>query len=218
VRALSGDDANPPEATPLQLGRPVRCSDGPAGSLSDVVIDPQERRLSHLVVEDESGAARLVPAELLVEGQMPDRTVVLSCDVSDVLSRGTIRSFSYVGLDAFPQDDDRSDVGVEDVQAVPSFGAAEFGDFGADLWSGYTVAYDRIPPGSAELRRGSVAASVDGDEIGTVEGLLVAGTRLTHVVVKHTHRPGAAAAAIPIDSVTAIETDRVTVNFPKDSA
>ena len=54
---------------------------------------------------------------------------------------------------------------------MPSFGAAEFGDFGADLWTGYAVTYDRIPPGSAELRRGSIAVSVDGDEIGTVDGL-----------------------------------------------
>jgi hypothetical protein len=212
VRELSGDGTN---RTPLQFGRPVSCSDGPVGFLSDVVIDPKERRISHIVVEDPNGAARLVPAELLVEGQDPDRAVVLSCSIADVLSRSTIRSFSYVGLDAFPQSDERSDIGVEDMQVVPSFGAAEFGDFGADLWSGYTVTYDRIPPGSAELRRSSVAVTADGEEIGTVDGLLVAGTRLTHVLLQQTRPPGAGAAEVAIDSVAAIETDRVTVALPR---
>jgi sporulation protein YlmC with PRC-barrel domain len=212
VGGLSGSE----ETTPLQLGRPVSCTDGPVGSLSDVVIDPGERRVSHIVVEDPNGAARLVPAEFLVQGQAPDHAVVLSCTVADVSDRPTIRSFSYVGLDTIPEEDDRSDIGVEDMQAVPSFGAAEFGDFGANLWSGYTVSYDRIPPGSAELRRSSVAVAVDGEEIGTVDGFLVAGTRLTHIVLRHTRLSDTGAATIPIDSVAAIETDRITVALPKD--
>jgi len=218
VRRLSSTEANPEETTPLQLGRPVSCSDGPAGTLSDFVIDPDERRVTHIVVEDANGSARLVPADLLAEGQAPDRAVALSCTIADISSMPTIRSFSYVGLDTFPQNDDRSDIGVEDMQVVPSFGAAEFGDFGADLWSGYTVTYDRIPPGSAELRRDSVAVSVDGEEIGTVDGLLVAGARLTHVLLQPTRLSNTGAAAIPIDSVAAIETDRVTVELPEDPA
>ena len=45
--------------TSLQLGSPLRCSYGPAGSLSDVVIDPAERGVSHTVVEAPNGAARM---------------------------------------------------------------------------------------------------------------------------------------------------------------
>jgi sporulation protein YlmC with PRC-barrel domain len=202
--------------TPLQLGRPVSCNDGPIGSLSDVVIEPTERRVSHIVVEAPDGAARLVPAELLVPGQSPDQAVVLACSIADILNRPTIRSFSYLGLDTSPQSDDRSDIGVEDMQVVPSFGAAEFGDFGADLWSGYAVTYDRIPAGSAELRRDSVAVSIDGEEIGTVDGFRVAGALLTHVVLQHTRLSDSGAATIPIDSVTAIETDCITVALPQN--
>jgi sporulation protein YlmC with PRC-barrel domain len=218
VRDLSDTEAYPPETTPLQLGRVVRCSDGPVGSLSDVVIEPVERRVTHIVVASPDGAARLVPAELLVAEASPDRAIVLSCKSADVTSRNTIRSFSYVGFEAFPENDQVTDVGVEDMQVVPSFGAAGFGEFGADLWNSYAVTYDRIPPGSAELRRDSVAISVGGDEIGTVDGFLVAGSRLTHVVLEHTHLPDSGTAAIPIDSVTAIETDRITVALPRDPA
>ncbi len=197
------------ELTPLQLGSPVRCNDGPAGSLSDVVIEPAERRVTHIVVEAPNGAARMVPAELLVTGQAPAGDVVLSCSVADVLRRGTIRSFSYVGAGAFPQNDDRSDVGVEDMQVMPGFGAAEFGDF----WGNYAVTYDRIPPRSAELRHASVAVSAEGDEIGKVDGFLVAGTRLTHVLLHHTRLSDTGTATLPIESVTALETDRLTVSL-----
>jgi len=197
------------ELTPLQLGSPVRCNDGPAGSLSDVVIEPAERRVTHIVVEAPNGAARMVPAELLVTGQAPAGDVVLSCSVADVLRRGTIRSFSYVGAGAFPQNDDRSDVGVEDMQVMPGFGAAEFGDF----WGNYAVTYDRIPPGSAELRHASVAVSAEEDEIGKVDGFLVAGTRLTHVLLHHTRLSDTGTATLPIESVTALETDRLTVSL-----
>ena len=210
MRNLSRTEANGQETTPLQFGLPVRCTDGRVGSLSDVVIDPNERRVSHLVVEAPNGAARLVPADLLEQGPAPGEAVFLSCSIEDVLSRATIRSFSYGGLEEFPRDDDRSDVGVEDMQIVPSFGVTEFGDFGADPWSGYALTYDRIPPGSAELRRGSMAVSPDGEEIGTVGGFLVAGDRLTHVVLQHPPT-GTGPAAIPIDSVAAIETDRITM-------
>lgn len=215
MRDLNGTEADPQETTPLQFGRPVSCSDGSIGHLSDVVIDPDERRVSHIVVEDPNGAARLVPAELLVQGWVPGLGVVLSCSSADVWNRATIRSFSYVGLEKFPENDDRSDIGVEDMQVVPGFGAAEFGEFGGDLWTSYAVTYDRIPPGSAELRRGSVAVSADKEEIGTVDGFLVAGARLTHVVLQQTRPPGV--AAVPIDSVTAIETDRITMALRKDS-
>lgn len=212
MRGLTGTEGDSQETTPLQLGRPVKCKDGAVGRLSDVVIDPNERRVSHVVVEDPKGAARLVPAELLIPGWGPNSDVVLSCSVADVVNRPTIRSFSYVGLDEFPQSDERSDIGVEDMEAVPSFGTTEFGDFGADLWTGYAVTYDRIPPGSAELRRASIAVSADDEKLGTVDGFLIAEARLTHVVLQHQHL-----TAVPIDSVTAIETDRITVKNAADA-
>lgn len=215
MRKLSTAEPSPQETAPLQLGLPVRCTDGRVGSLSDLVIDPNERRISHLVVEAPNGTARMVPADLLVQGPAPGQAVFLSCSIEDVLNRATIRSFSYVGLDEFPRNDDRSDVGVEDMQIVPSFGVTEFGDLSADLWTGYAVTYDRIPPGSAELRRGSIAVSEDGDEIGTIDGFLVAGDRLTHVVLRHTRVTGTGPDAIPIDSVAAIETDRITLALPE---
>ena len=214
MRDLSEAGPSSEETTPLPLGAPVRGSDGPVGRLTDVVVDPQERSVTHLVVESEEGEARLVPAKLLVPGHAPDRAIVLSCGSADVAACESIRSFSLVGPEDFPHADERADIGVEDMQVIPSFGAVGFGDYAGDVGSAYGVTYDRIPTGSAELRRGSAVVSADGEETADLSGFLVTGGRLTHVVLQRTLLSYPGADAIPIDSVAAIETDRITLAPP----
>jgi hypothetical protein len=208
VRELSTS----PETTALQLGRPVEGSDGQLGKLTDLVVRPDERLVTHLVVEDRSGAARLVPAELLVRGQASGETVVLSCSSAELEACPSIRSFSYVGLTEAPTEKEGTDIGVEDVEVLPGFGALSFGDFAGDVGSTYGVTYDSIPAGSAELRRESSVVAGDEKVIGSVDSLLVEGQRITHVVAHHAHLLGkGTSTTIPIDSVVTFETDRVTV-------
>ena len=216
VRELSGGKTEP-DATLLQFGRPVEGSDGPLGRLTDVVVRPDERRVTHLVVEDPAGKARLVPAELLVQGPAPDGAVGLSCSAADLATYDSIRSFSYMGFAAeSPEQREGTEVGVEDVLAMPSFGGLGFGDYAGDLDGSYGMTYDSIPAGSAELRRESMVVSEDMEAIGNVDGLFVAGEQLTHVVLQQAHA-SADTITIPIDSVVAIDTDCVTVALPADS-
>ena len=70
----------------LELGTPVRCSDDTFGELADVVIDPINKRLTHLVVQpsrQEGQAARLVPVEL-AEGSEEESEISLDCTVEEV--------------------------------------------------------------------------------------------------------------------------------------
>ena len=50
----------------LEIGNRVRCTDGAYGELADIVIDPLEKRVTHLVVQPEQhdGQRRLVPIQL----------------------------------------------------------------------------------------------------------------------------------------------------------
>jgi sporulation protein YlmC with PRC-barrel domain len=213
VRGLTGD----PEATPLQFGRPVQGKDGPAGRLADIVVDPEARRVTHLVVEDEDGIARLVPAKFLVPGRLRDRVVVLSFSKADVTAFDSIRSFVQVGLDRFPRDNGSTAIGVEDTLLVPSFGAAEFGGYGGGLDESYGITYDRIPAGSVELRRASLVVAADGRDVGHVDGFLVKDGDITHIVLQSQYRWWTRPLAIAIESVDTIETDRITVALPKDA-
>lgn len=203
-----------PEPTRLRLGGPVQCRDGKAGRLADVVIEPQDRRVTHLVVEDRGGEARLVPVDLL-EHERKGRAASLSCSKADLEAFEPIRSFAYMGVEEGPKDNGQADIGVEDMIPLPSLGDLELGAYTAGFEDSYGVTYDRIPHGSAELRRASSVVSADGDEIGHVEGLLLVGTRVTDVVVEG-ELPRTRAVAVPIDSIEAIETDRITVRVSQE--
>ena len=218
VRELSAAmEATAPETTPLRFGWPVEGSDAQLGKLTDLVVEPDTRRVTHLVVEDRAGTARLVPAELLVRERTPAGVVALSCSSTEFAAFTSIRSFSYVGFADGPHAAKGTDIGVEDVTILPSFGELALGDYAGDFGSTYGLTYDSIPSGSAELRSESMVIAENQETIGKVDGLLVEGQRLTHVVVQRTHLWNTGAAAIPIDSVVAIGTDSVTVSLADDA-
>ena len=211
MRQLAGGGDGAGRAS-LHFGRPVEGSDGALGRLTDVVVERNEQRLTHLVVEDLAGKARLVPAELLVQERESDGSIVLSCNSTDLAAYDSIRSFSYVGFGAEPPSkSDGTDVGVEDVVPMPAFGALAFADYAGDLGGAYGVTYDSIPTGSAELRRDSIVVAEDQELIGNVYGLLLEGTRLTHVLLHQPHRGEPETIPIPVASVVSIDTDCVTV-------
>lgn len=218
VRKLSAAvEAPAPETTPLRFGWPVEGSDAQLGTLSDLVIQPDTRRVTHLVVEDRAGKARLVPAELLVQERTPGGVVVLSCSGADFAAFNSIRSFSYVGFAEGPHAEQGSEIGVEDVTVMPSFGELDLGVPAGDFGGAYGLTYDSIPSGSAELRSESMVVSESRETIGNVDGFLVEGQRLTHVVVQRSHLWNTGSAAIPIDSVVAIDTDSVTITLSTDT-
>jgi sporulation protein YlmC with PRC-barrel domain len=218
VRELSAAmEATAPETTLLRFGWPVEGSDARLGKLTDLVVQPDTRLVTHLVVEDQAGKARLVPAALLVQERTPGGVVVLSCSSTDFAAFNSIRSFSYVGLADGPHAAKGTDIGVEDVTAMPSFGDLALGEYAGDFGDAYGLTYDSIPSGSAELRSESMVLAENQETIGNVDGFLVEGQRLTHVVVQRTHLWNTGAAAIPIDSVVAIGTDSVTVSLSGDA-
>lgn len=172
------------------------------------------------MVEDSTGKARLVPVELLVRERESDGPVVLSCSSTDLAACPSIRRFSYVSFGAEPQSESESEgteVGVEDVIPMPAFGALAFADYAGDLGGAYGMTYDAIPPGSAELRRDSIVVTESQELIGNVEGLLVDGTRLTHVLLRRARHGDRKPVPIPAESVVAIDTDCVTVTGSADA-
>src|SRR5262245_63211006 len=102
----------------LKLGTPVRCGDDVVGSVSDVVIEPATRRLTHVVVATKESQTRLVPVELVADGG-DAKEITLTCSVDDLRALDSVRRFAFLHFDEFPRDDAESDVGVEDVRSVP---------------------------------------------------------------------------------------------------
>lgn len=203
----------------LELGTPVRCSDGAYGALADVVIDPTQRRVTHVVVRPENqeeAANRLVPIALVDDSQGGD-DIVLRCAVGDVNHLDTVQEFAFLRLGEVPTSDPNWDVGVTDVLAAPYYEGTGFGDYVGDFGTGDSVTYDRVPKGEVEVRRASPVFSADDHHLGHVEGFVVdSDDHITHVVLERGHLWGKRDLTIPIGAVAKVENDQVTVSLSKD--
>src|SRR4051812_13779289 len=142
----------------LELGTPVRCSDGKLGKLADVVVDPRAGRVTHLVIDTGrlARARRLAPLELVDDGDADE--VVLRCTVKQGRALVSAEGFAClrpgeVELDA---DDQRWDVGIERVLVPPAYPDGDLAGYDTLSFDGrVSLVYDRIPKGEVEIRRGS---------------------------------------------------------------
>jgi sporulation protein YlmC with PRC-barrel domain len=198
----------------LELGKPIVCTDGEVGELADVVVDPVQRRVTHLVVQPHGnlGPARLVPAGL---ASGDGHRISLGCTRADVDGFATVRESSYLRTGELPRDDPDWDIGVEDVLAMPYYTSPDIGVY-PSLEEPYMLTYDRVPKGEAEIRRSSAVVSADEQHLGTVEALVVDGEQITHFVLERGHLWGRRDVTIPIGAVAKVESDTVTLRISKD--
>ena len=204
----------------LELERPVRCTDGSGGTFSDLVVDPVQRKVTHIVVQagDPDPVARLVPFQLVVGGDDAAGTLSLGCTGAELAKLDPVREYAYLPLDELPEGSQEWDVGVEDVMVVPNYEAAELGVYAVEADPSVGVAYDRVPKGEVEIRRTSGVQSADGHHLGDVVAFLVDGGAITDVVVVRGHLWKTKDVTIPIASAATIETNAITLSLSKAEA
>jgi sporulation protein YlmC with PRC-barrel domain len=195
----------------LEIGNRVRCTDGVYGELADIVIDPLEKRVAHLVVQPEQGEgeARLVPIQLAKGRDDKQREIGLECTLEEAQGFESVREAAYLRLGESPAADPDWDVGVEAVLAMPYYSG--------ELDSHVAMYYDRVPKGEVEVRRASAVISADGYSLGEVDGFVVdADEHITHFVLERGHLWGRKEVTIPIGAVARVESDAVHVALSKD--
>ena len=204
----------------LDVGSSVRCSDGHFGEISDVVIDPTTRRVTHLVVQPHhhQETALLVPAEWARASGPGDAAITLDRTIAEIGGLEPVREAAYLRLGEFPVEDPDWDVGVQDILAMPYYqdlGGVTGAAF--DYESHVTVRYDRIPKGEVELRRASAVHSSDGHHLGHVDGFVVDDEEhITHIVLERGHLWGKREITIPAGAIAAMETDSAVLTLTKD--
>ena len=179
----------------LELGNRVDCIDGPLGSLGNVVIDPTRRRVTHPVVEPdrEDWVARLVPIELAQPGDESTRAIGLRLTVEEARRLPQVHHVAYLSVGDVPVDDPDWDVGIQEVLALPYYTAYELEPVPLEFFA----MYDRVPKNEVEIRRASSVRSVDGHELGGVDGFIVdRDDRITHLVLEHGHPWGRRATCL----------------------
>jgi sporulation protein YlmC with PRC-barrel domain len=203
----------------LEIGNRVHCTDGVYGELTDIVIDPIAKRVTHLVVRParDEGAARLVPVQLARRGDDEQREIELECTLEEAQRFESVHEAAYLRLGESPAEDPDWDVGVQDVLAMPYYAGLDVGPYPGGLDSNVTMYYDRVPKGEVELRRASAVISADGHSLGEVDGFVVdADEHITHFVLERGHLWGRKEVTIPIGAVARVESDVVHLALSKD--
>ena len=204
----------------LEIGNRVRCTDGVYGELADIVIDPLEKRVAHLVVRPDRAKAdaRLVPIQLAKGRDDEQREIELGCTLDEAEEFESVHKAAYLRLGDNPTEDPDWDVGVEDVFAMPYYaGGLDEDAYGAQFDSRAPIYYDRVPKGEVEVRRSSVVFSADDHLLGEVDGFDVdAYQHITHFVHERGHLWGRREVTIPIGAVARVESDAVRVALSKD--
>ena len=200
----------------LEIGNRVRCNDGLYGELADVVVDPLEKRVTHLVVRPEHADPRLVPIELVKGRDDKEREIELGCSLDETLKFESVHEAAYIRLGDNPvKDDPNWDIGVVDALASPYYSSIGLEPYLVDTHA--TMSYDRVPKGEVELRRASAVISADGELLGEVDGFLVdADQYITHFVLERGHLWGRKEVTIPIGGVARVESDAVHLALSKD--
>jgi len=203
----------------LEIGIRVRCTDAAYGELADIVIDPLEKRVTHLVVRPEQGEGegRLVPIRLAKGEDGAQREIELDCTLDEAQAFESVHERAYLRLGERPAEDPDWDIGVEDVLAMPYYAGPDVGPYPGQLDSHVTMYYDRVPKGEVEVRRASAVVSSDGHSLGEVDGFVVdADEHITHFVLERGHLWGRKEVTIPIGAVAKVESDAVYVALSKD--
>jgi len=193
------------DSVQLTFGSDVADDDGVCGVLSRVIVDPDTRALTHLVVEPRHrrGVGRLAPIELADWAQDELR---LRCsrrdfdelDEADEQSRPTGLGGNKPTLPL-----GMSGGRLDDIN-VPRHGDARL------------ITSDVLPFGGAEVRGGDHVYATDG-AIGHMRGLTIASGnhQLTHVLLAEGHVFGRKEVAIPVDAVTGVG-DGVVLGLTED--
>jgi PRC-barrel domain len=183
------------QETGFAIGARASCSDGECGVLRRLIIHPDARTVTHLVIEPKHGTepGRLVPVDLVGTAG------------GEIRLRCTIAEFG----DLDPADEtelvEGPGLGITSMTGGPPMGIPE---------PAQVIFQDVIPAGETEVCPGDPVYALDG-EIGHVQGVLVdPDDRVTHVLLKEGHLWGRKKVAIPISAVAGAE-GGIAVNLTK---
>jgi hypothetical protein len=191
-------ESRPGRSMEFNFGSTVACSDGVGGELRRVIVEPNDRRATHLVVGPRhwTGMGRLVPMDLVETGGEEPR---LRCSTTE--------------LEALKE--------ADEVLFLPGAGGQwgfgfGLGGIGAGYAGPQAFLSDRVPAGEIEMERGDPVLATDG-EIGRVQGLVVDASNhgVLQILLAEGHLWGQKRVLIPISAVSTVK-DGVHLNLTKD--
>src|SRR5947209_7711013 len=178
------------------------CSDGQAGHVTDVIVDPVARKVTHIVVREKSPADRefLVPVTSVVDSSRAE--VRLACTRAELLQ--------------FPEFTATHFVSASSPEAQPVLAARE-----VEMWTniyGYEplslpyvgaadesipIVEERVPTGELAFECGAHVQSSDGEHVGDVEAFVIRpeDASITHFVLRLGGAADTGEVTLPLSTV-----------------
>jgi len=190
----------------ISINAKVECADGPCGQVITMIVDRTTRKVTHLVIEDETlpwkPYQRMVPIDQLAEATRD--LVRLRCKRDDVAQmehfiethyiKKTEQSYSvYQGGEGAP---DASEVGV----------------------SYSTFDEEKIPEGAVAIKPGTAVAATDG-HVGAVGDLVVdpESGEVTHFGLQTGGPEGKAEISLPLAAIERVAGDTIYLKLNKEA-
>ncbi|HEX9441021.1 MAG TPA: PRC-barrel domain-containing protein [Roseiflexaceae bacterium] len=184
----------------IPLGAQVECTDGYGGSVTGLIVEPLARRLTHIVVQDDTVPAveHLVPVAR-VAGTTHDG-VTLDCTRDTLAALEPFTEERYISSKASDEE--------------PCYAVDPFAEFEADH---IPLVTEHIPPGELAIRRGAQVVAIDG-HAGELTAFVVEGAsgRISSIVVRLGHWLTKHEQAIPIAAVERIDSGNLYLMLARD--
>ncbi|HXK24078.1 MAG TPA: PRC-barrel domain-containing protein [Myxococcota bacterium] len=187
----------------IPINAKVECTDGSCGRSTNVVVNPVNRTVTHVAIEDKSlpdNPTRLVPVADVAG--VTDDTIRLNCARTDVANLGPF-------------------VVADFVQQSPSGGAYSSGDAYSAQYVVDDTAYDEvheeeIPEGELGLYGGMHVEASDG-RVGKLDELVLDSKSgaITGLVMRRGHLWGSRDVTVPVDQIEFTDGDTVYLKLDK---
>jgi uncharacterized membrane protein/sporulation protein YlmC with PRC-barrel domain len=189
------------------IGSKVTCTNGSAGRVTALVVDPGSQSLTHIAVVEESlthGEERLVPISLVVQSTREE--IKLSCTTDDVLK-----------MEPFTRTRFLEETYGEEGYAYTRPYMVTYDSMTMTPDMGYVTVQDRlVPQGSVAVQRGMMVEALDG-YVGQVGELLIdpKSGQVTHFLLMKGHGAGKKEVAIQLSSIDRMEDEVIHLNIAK---
>jgi sporulation protein YlmC with PRC-barrel domain len=185
----------------IAIDAAVVCTDGRAGSVRTVVVDPVDEALTHLVVESDRWPheQRLVSATWVTSSTR--QRVKLGCSLDEVATLPLFEEHRFLRASA---------------AAVP-YATAWAWPFvlpaGQDRL--VPVVEEHLPRGEVGVHRGARVVAADGQDVGRIEAFVVAPADggITHLWVRTGHLGRRHEVAVPVDAIRHLGADDVELRL-----
>ncbi len=184
----------------IPLNARVVCSDGEAGHITDILVNPDTKTVTHVVVR--------------TSGIFGYDVVVAIADVIDTTPEQVRVRLSRHALEMLPPFQENDDIRPKlDTTAIEFLGDATL------VWpyaETLVPPHENIPPGAVAVRRGDRVAARDG-HIGHVDGFLAdpRDNHITHLVLRKGHLWGTREVTIPVAQIERIEDGAIMLKLDK---